>query len=293
MADRHGGALAASAAAIVIGAAMAWAGSYGGATLGGVPVFATAVTLAFLVQWLVFVPSYLMRTERYYDLTGSLTYISVMVFAVVASGRGDARSIMLLVLVLVWAARLGTFLFGRVRRAGKDGRFEGLKGSFARFLMAWTLQGLWVSLTLAAALAAVTSETAVDLDAFALVGLLVWVAGFAIEAVADVQKSRFRAVPGHEGAFITTGLWARSRHPNYFGEVVVWTGVAIIAFPALGGWQLATLVSPVFVYVLLTRVSGIPLLERSADERWGGQEAYEEYKRRTPVLVPRVGRADD
>ncbi|MFU8890599.1 MAG: DUF1295 domain-containing protein [Anaerosomatales bacterium] len=261
-----------------------------GQVMAGVPVFALGVALAFLVQWVVFIPSYVMRTERYYDLTGSLTYISVMVFAVASSAYADARSMLLLVLVLVWAGRLGTFLFRRVLRSGKDSRFDELKRSFARFLMTWTLQGLWVSLTLAAALAAVTSQTRAGVDILMLVGLAAWTAGFSIEVVADYQKSRFRAQPANEGAFISSGLWALSRHPNYFGEIVLWTGVALIALPVLRGWQLATLVSPVFVYLLLTRVSGIPLLERKAEEKWGGHEEYEDYKRRTPVLVPWIGR---
>ena len=122
------------------------------------------------------------------------------------------------------------------------------------------------------------------------IGLLVWIIGFGIEVVSDQQKSRFRANPAHEGRFISTGLWAWSRHPNYFGEIVLWSGVALIAAPALQGWQYATLLSPVFVTILLTMGSGIPLLEERADQTWGGQADYEEYKSSTPVLVPRPPR---
>jgi steroid 5-alpha reductase family enzyme len=116
---------------------------------------------------------------------------------------------------------------------------------------------------------------------------LVWVFGFVIEVTADSQKSRFRADPENKGKFIHTGLWAWSRHPNYFGEIVLWIGVAVIALPILRGWQWLTLISPVFVTLLLTRISGVPMLEKRADEKWGGQEDYEAYKERTPVLVPR------
>jgi steroid 5-alpha reductase family enzyme len=282
--------LAASLAAVLVGALVAWAGSQGGVTVGIMPLFALIFGFVFLVQWLAFVPSHLRQTERYYDLTGSFTYIAAIIFAVVLSGAANARSILLLVLVLVWAGRLGPFLFRRVRRAGKDDRFDQIKRSFSRLLLTWTLQGLWVSLTLAAAMAAVTSTEPKGLDVFAWVGLAVWVIGFALEAIADLQKSRFRADPTNKGSFITSGLWAISRHPNYFGEIVLWTGVAIIALPVLQGWQFATLISPVFVYLLITRVSGVPLLEKKADSTWGGQEAYEAYKRRTPVLVPFLGR---
>jgi steroid 5-alpha reductase family enzyme len=146
---------------------------------------------------------------------------------------------------------------------------------------------LWVTLTLAAALAAITTTNRKGLGLCALVGTLVWVFGFAIEAAADAQKSRFRTDPENKGKFINTGLWSWSRHPNYFGEIVLWVGVAIIALPVLQGWQWVTLISPVFVALLLTRISGVPILERRADEKWGGQEDFEAYKERTPVLIPR------
>jgi steroid 5-alpha reductase family enzyme len=291
MAKKEGtSSIVASLAVVLVGALVAWAGSQGGVNVGSMPVFALVVIYAFVVQWIAFVPSYLRQTERYYDLTGSLTYITAIVVALLLSGATDARSILLLGLVLVWAGRLGPFLFRRVRRAGKDDRFDAIKRSFPRLLLTWTLQGLWVSLTLAAALAAVTSIEPRGLDVLAFIGLAVWMLGFTLEATADLQKSRFRADPANKGSFITSGLWSVSRHPNYFGEITLWTGIALIALPVLQGWQYVTLISPVFVYLLITRVSGVPLLEKKADATWGGQEAYEAYKRRTPVLVPFLGR---
>lgn len=276
---------------ILVGWLVALAGSQGGATLGGVPVFAIAIGLAFVIQWLVFIPSYLLQTEKFFDLTGSITYISVIGVSVCYSRYSvdlDARSILLAALVIIWALRLGTFLFNRIQKAGKDGRFDDIKPSFIRFLTAWTVQGLWVTFTVAAALAAITTSNRKELDLFAIIGLLMWVFGFVIEVAADAQKSRFSANPDNKGKFIQTGLWSRSRHPNYFGEIVLWIGIAIIAFPMLQGWQLVALISPIFVTLLLTRFSGIPLLEKRADQKWGGQEEYESYKKRTPVLIPRL-----
>ena len=273
---------------VLIGAAIALAGSQGGSEANGIPVFALAVIIAFAIQWIAFVPAYLRQTEKFFDITGSLTYISVVIIAALLSSDLDGRSILLVVLIGVWAARLGTFLFRRIHKAGKDVRFDVLKPSFIRFLNVWTIQGLWVSLTLAAALAAITTSTRVNLGAFALVGALIWVVGFAIEVLADAQKSRFRSDPANKGRFMNTGLWARSRHPNYFGEIVLWIGIAVIALPVLSGWQWVTLISPVFVFLLRTRVSGVPMLEKRADKEWGGQDEYEAYKERTPVLVPRL-----
>ena len=273
---------------VLIGALVALAGSQGGATVAGLPVFAIAVAAAFVIQWVVFVPSFAAQTERFFDLTGSLTYISITLAIVFLTPGAGARALLLAALVLVWAARLGTFLFRRVHRAGKDDRFDELKPSLVRFLSVWTLQGLWVTLTAAAAWVSITSATRVGLDVFALIGFVVWAVGFGIEIVADVQKSRFNADPAHKGRFISTGLWGRSRHPNYFGEIVLWTGVAIIALPTLQGWQWVALISPLFVALLLTKVSGVPLLERKADAKWGGQPDYAAYKASTPVLFPKL-----
>ena len=283
-------ALVALPVAVAVAAGVAVAGSQGGSTVGGFPVFALCVALAFVIQWLAFMPAYLLQTERFFDLTGSLTYIVVTVAAVVLSAGADDRSALLLVMVLIWALRLGSYLFLRIRKAGTDSRFEVIKPSFPRFLNTWTLQGLWVSLTLAAALAAITTTTREGIGVVTVAGAVIWLVGIGLEATADAQKSRFRADPANKGRFIHSGLWSWSRHPNYFGEIVLWIGVAVVAAPVLHGWQWVTLISPLFVVLLLTRVSGVPLLEKSADERWGGQADYEAYKARTAVLVPRPPR---
>ena len=156
--------------------------------------------------------------------------------------------------------------------------------------MAFLLQGLWVSLTAAAALAAMTSTRTAPLRLVDALAVLVWLGGFALEVAADRQKRIFRTDPANSDRFIATGLWARSRHPNYLGEILLWLGSALLAGPSLAGWQRVTLVSPLFVFVLLTRISGIPLLEARARERWGDDPTYRAYLERTPRLIPRLGR---
>lgn len=272
--------------AVVLGLSVALAGSQGGYKVGSFPIYALGVLLAFLIQWIAFIPAYLNSTEKFFDLTGSITYITVMLVAVLLTPARDLRTWTLLVLVSIWALRLGTFLFLRIKKAGEDRRFREIKKSLPRFLQTWTIQGLWVTFSLAAALVVVTSQKRVPLDGFFLVGLIVWLVGFGIEAIADRQKNRFRENPANEGKFIQEGLWSWSRHPNYFGEIVLWVGVAIIALPVLSGWGWVSLISPIFITILLTRISGVPLLEKRADEKWGGQEDYEAYKRNTSVLVP-------
>ena len=271
--------------AIVVGLLIALAGSDGGDRVGALPVFALCGVLAFAVNWLAFVPAVLTQTEHYYDLTGGITYITVTVTAVLLSSELDLRATLVAAMVLVWSIRLASFLFLRISKSGGDDRFDNIKNRPPRFFMAWTLQGLWVLLTAAAALAVITGGVREPLGAVGIAGIAVWAVGMLIEIISDRQKSAFKANPENAGKFINTGLWAWSRHPNYFGEIVLWTGMAIVAFPVLQGWQYATLISPIFVAFLLIKVSGVPMLEEKADNRWGGQEDYEAYKRSTPVLV--------
>ena len=228
-----------------------------------------------------------MRTETFYDLTGSLTFLSVVGVALWASGASDTRSLLIAGLVAVWALRLGTFLFARVRADGFDRRFSQIKESLPRFLMTWTLQGLWVFLSPAAGLAAITGTNHEPMGLIGALGVGLWLAGFAIEATADAQKSQFKKNPENRDRFISTGLWAWSRHPNYFGEILLWTGITVIAIPVLSGWQWVTLISPVFITVLLTQVSGVPMLERRAEKKWGDDPDYQAYRDRTPVLMLR------
>jgi len=279
------------AGSVAVAAAVGFAGSWGGPRLGAIPVFALCVALAFAINWLVWIPASLWRTERFYDLTGSVTFVAVTSLALVAApgpdGEASVWRVMLAAMVVVWAVRLGSFLFIRVRRDGSDGRFDKIKVHPLAFLATWTLQALWVSMTVAAALAAITVADGLG-GVWAALGVIVWLIGFAIEVVADTQKRRFRADPANAGRFISTGLWSRSRHPNYFGEILLWSGVALMAVPTLSGWRWVVLISPVFVWLLLTRVSGVPLLEARAAARFGDDPAYGAYVKHTPVLVPRL-----
>ncbi len=291
MTDQNRNSLLGIVVAVAIGALVVLAGSTGSLKVGPIAVFAVCGLVAYALNWVVFVPSNLAKTEHYFDLTGSITYLTVVAVALLLSDDLDARAVIVGAMVALWALRLGSFLFLRVRRVGRDGRFDQIKTDPLRFFMTWTLQGLWVLLTAACALAIITGIERESIQWVAIVGIVVWVAGFAVEVVADQQKSVFKRDPANEGRFITSGLWAWSRHPNYFGEIVLWTGIAIVALPVLSGWRWVTLISPVFVTLLLTRVSGIPMLEARAEKRWGDEEQFHAYTRNTPVLVPRPPRA--
>ena len=257
-------------------------------TLAGWPAMTALALGAFGIQWLAFIPARLFETERFYDLTGSLTYIAVTLAAVMTVTAPSGPQWLIAAMILIWAGRLGSFLFRRIHAAGGDQRFDHIKVSSSRFFVAWTLQGAWVVMTSCAAVSAILSEQAPAVGAVFVIGAAMWVAGFVVEVVADRQKSRFRADPANEGRFINTGLWARSRHPNYFGEILLWTGIAVTAIPYISGTQWVVMLSPLFVYALLTRVSGIPTLVRRGQQLWRDDPAYQAYLTSTPLLVPRI-----
>ena len=251
-----------------------------------------AVFLAFAIQWIAFIPAYVFQTEKFYDLTGSLTYLSVIWYSLAVSSDQftnlNVANIAIVLLISLWAIRLGSFLFMRIHHDGEDKRFRSIKPSASQFFMTWTLQGLWVSLCSMCALTAISSNTGIVTNAFFYIGLALFILGFSIEVMADMEKSAFKAIQENKDKFITTGLWARSRHPNYFGEIVLWTGIAVMSFSSLQGLQYLTLISPIFTYLLLVYVSGVRMLEARGDLKWGDDPEYQEYKKRTPVLFIKI-----
>ena len=258
----------------------------------GYPAMYLCGWLALAINWLAFLPSAAAKSDKFYDTVGALTYLSVLALAVYAAfaarGAIELRGLVVAAMVAIWCIRLGSFLFTRIHAAGgTDVRFEKIRVNPARFLVAWTLQALWVILTASAALAVITSQDSAPLGVFFWVGAAIWVVGFTFEVVADAQKRAFKADPANEGKFISTGLWAWSQHPNYFGEITLWLGILVIAIPVLSGWSWLVVISPIFVFLLLTRVSGINLLDGIAKKRWGDDPAYQEYRRDTPILFPR------
>ena len=270
---------------ILIGLLIAVAGSDGSETYNGMSLFFICASVSFVLHWIIFIPSFAFQTEHYFDLTGSISYLSAVALAFYLNPSVDPRDLLIGLLIVVGAVRLGSFLFMRVKQDGKDDRFTIMKTQFHWFLMTWTLGGLWVFLTMAAGLAAITSNTTQPFGLMAYLGLALWIFGFSIEVIADRQKRAFKKNQQKDKEFITSGLWAWSRHPNYFGEITLWIGLTLIALPVLSGWQLVTLISPVFVYILLTKISGIPLLENRGMKKWGSDPEYIDYVNRTPALI--------
>ena len=253
---------------------------------GSLSLFLLCTIIIFFLQWIVFIPSYFLSTEHFFDLTGSVTFITVSILAFLMNDSKNLRQLIVLVLIMIWALRLGSFLFLRIRKAGEDSRFTIIKKDFLVFFLTWNLQGLWVLFTLFGALTILTSNNNQNFGILDIIGILIWIIGFVIEVVSDRQKSEFKSHESNDGKFIQSGLWKYSRHPNYFGEILIWTGIAIIGISVYSGFGWLGLISPFFVFVMLNYISGVRLLEKQAEERWGGNDLYQSYKSKTPVLFP-------
>jgi len=256
------------------------------ALLTGLPDVKNLILLIFSIQWICFIPAFIFQTEKFFDLMGSITYLTAILTVLYITDTRNISDYIIVACIVLWAIRLGSFLFMRIHKAGEDRRFRDIKPNFTRFFMTWTLQGMWVSMCLLCVITAISSG--IITNSIFYIGLVIFIAGFAIEVVADNQKTVFRKNIANKDKFISTGLWAYSRHPNYFGEILLWFGIAIMSFSSLNGLQYLTLISPIFVYILLVYISGIRILENNGYKKWGHLESYKEYLQNTPRLFFKI-----
>lgn len=245
------------------------------------------ILLLFLVSiginLIMFVPAYIKKTDKLTDISYAITFITVALFGYIVSSKTLAHFIGFL-LVVLWAIRLGAFLFIRINRMKKDVRFDGMRERFFAFMGFWLLQGLTVFVVLIP-LIMLWSTDNTKLDWISVAGISIFTLGLLLETVADYQKNKFRELG--KKTWIDTGVWRASRHPNYLGEISLWIGVYLFVFPSLNlADQLIALVGPAYIASLIIFVSGIKLLERSSDKKWGDQTDYIKYKTEVPVLTP-------
>ncbi|XP_078390801.1 uncharacterized protein LOC144672726 [Cetorhinus maximus] len=249
-------------------------------------ILLTCAMLSFAIQWLLWAAASILQTEKFYDLAGSGTFIVLTHLSYRWNRTSYHRQKIQSALITVWGLRLGLFLFVRVLAEGHDRRFNEVRSNPRRFFLYWTLQGVWIFITLLPTLILNTQEKDQPLCVRDYTGWTIWTLGFAIEAVADQQKWNFRSDPNNVGKFIQTGLWTYSRHPNYLGEILQWTGLFLSASSVMKGMEHLSVFSPVFLWYLLTHISGIPILEKQAMLRWGHDPAYLKYIKNTPALWP-------
>jgi len=250
-------------------------------------VILKVVGIDFAIQFGAWSLAAALKTEKFYDLTGSLTFITLGGYSFFQNEKMKPRQKILTGMLTLWASRLGSFLLRRILRDKTDRRFNGVRDKPMKFLFFWTVQAVWILLSGLPVYVVNSVQRDPPWQWSDYLGWVLWTTGFLFEIVADTQKWNFHNNPNNAEKFITGGLWKFSRHPNYFGEILISFGQYFSAFASMAGWEsIFTFLSPLFVTFLLTRVSGIPLLEKSADKKWGGNLQYQDYKRRTSVLIP-------
>lgn len=233
----------------------------------------------------LFIVAYKLQSDKLTDISYALTFIAIA-GAAFAANIATPYKVMLLISLLLWSLRIGGFLLLRVIRSGKDARFDEMRSDFWKFGRFWLLQGISVWILMIPSTLAFYADSS-TLGIVSCVGLAIFAAGLIIETIADYQKATFNRTPERKGRWIDIGLWRYSRHPNYFGEILVWIGVYMYAAPSLElSATLVALISPLFIGTLLVFVSGIPILEKSADKRWGDDIRYQQYKQQTSILIP-------
>tara|TARA_B100000963_G_scaffold99289_2_gene85835 strand:+ start:465 stop:1346 length:882 start_codon:yes stop_codon:yes gene_type:complete len=253
-----------------------------------------AVMIIFVIHWVMFIPSYVFQTEKFYDLTGSITYLSSMSYLLMNNAEllesSSPSAYVAYLCVMIWTLRLGIFLFLRVLKDGEDKRFRKILPSFSQLFMTWNLSATWVVIQTLPLMVVLTGGI-FELGTWSWIhtlGLALWLFGFIFQVIADNQKTKFKMDSANAGKFITEGLWSKSRHPNYFGEIILWTGLTVICIPYMSGLQYVALISPVFAFLLIYFVSGVRMLEDKANKKWGKDPEYQKYKKKTPIFVPKL-----
>ncbi|KAK8472899.1 hypothetical protein PHAVU_002G329000 [Phaseolus vulgaris] len=246
--------------------------------------FTALITIGY--QFLFFVVTALLKFDKVTDFAGSTNFIIIAVLTLVIKGSWYFRQIILTFFVGIWGFRLALFLLFRILQWGEDRRFDEMRNNLGRLAIFWIFQAVWVW----AVSLPVTLVNASDRNPFLhvvdIIGWILWAVGFIVEGTADQQKLNFKRSPDSRGRWCNVGVWKYSRHPNYFGEILLWWGIFVASTPVLEGAEWLVVIGPIFLTLLLLFVSGIPLLEDSADKKFGNVDGYRIYKKRTSPLIP-------
>jgi steroid 5-alpha reductase family enzyme len=243
--------------------------------------FSTLLALVFLL-WLL---SLVLKDASIVDIFWGLGFVVVAWICYFNASGFEPRKTLLTTLVTIWGLRLSMYLFWRNHSKGEDYRYQSLRKRIGKyfplisFFVVFVFQGLliWViSLPIQAASASPLPDT---FTLFDIVGTLFWMIGIIFEAVGDWQLAQFKSDPNNKGKVMDRGLWKYTRHPNYFGDALLWWGIFLIALP--NGWW--TIVSPLVMTTLLMKVSGVALLEKTLAKT---KPQYTEYVRRTNAFLP-------
>ena len=255
-------------------------------SVNGIPLVYIFVFTILFLNSLFFIHSYFFKTDIFFDLTGSISFISIGILSLILIPDVDGNQILIFFLLIFWALRLGPYLFIRRLGSGVDERLgEYFKTPLSLYFL-WIMNSLWVFMTSISMIIIFSSKENYNFGLVQWLGLLIWILGFIIEVVSDSQKSKFNKK--NKGKFINIGLWKYIRHPNYLGEIIIWLGIFVISISYINSiFASLSVLSPIFVFVLLRFLTGVPQLEVRGDEKWGKQKEYINYKKETGIIFPK------
>jgi steroid 5-alpha reductase family enzyme len=219
------------------------------------------------------------------DIVWGTGFVVTVICAILFSDGITTRGLVVTFLVVLWGVRLAYHIYSRNRGKSEDPRYMewrrqwGKQAVIRALLQVFLLQGLLIVVISLPVTMIITSGRS-PLAVFDLLGVCIWLVGFAFEAVGDYQLAKYKKDPANKGKIMTEGLWRYTRHPNYFGEVTLWWGIYVVALSVPQGW--ATILGPMTITYLILKVSGIPLLE----EKYKDNPEFQAYKKRTSSFLP-------
>ena len=240
----------------------------------------------FFLQVAFFIPAAFLKTDKLTDLSYGLTFIALSACFLLFLSEMPFIAKLANILVIIWGVRLTAYLFIRILSMGKDPRFDKRREVLTDFSLFWALQALSIWVIMLPLTLATASHGHSGWSFLEITGICLWLAGFTIESVADQQKFSFKNRPNNKNTFIQSGLWKYSRHPNYFGESLLWWGIFIMLIPLLQSLLFFAVIGPVFIAFLLFKVTGIPPLEKIADQKYKGNIEFQKYKQKTNLFFP-------
>ncbi|HMO78671.1 MAG TPA: DUF1295 domain-containing protein [Candidatus Paceibacterota bacterium] len=248
--------------------------------------FSTALLFSIIINILLFIPAFLLKTDKLTDLSYSISFAAVALFLFLKSEK-NILDYVLLIMILGWSFRIGFYLLKRILKTKKDVRFDGIRESFWKFFGFWIIQAISVWLILLPTIIFFFNSKKESSLLLIFLGTIIFLIGLIIETIADKQKFDFKNNLANKDLWIETGLWKYSRHPNYFGEILVWIGIFVLStsINISMSYVFVGIISPIYIFIILRYFSGIPPLEKKYDQRFSENKNYLKYKQKTNLLI--------